>query len=49
MVIQALPWLSIVMPLPLAPALKVWTLVGSLFGTRVTLSPMALVIQIRSC
>jgi hypothetical protein len=49
-VIQALPWLSIAMPLPLkAPVGNTSTLLGSLAGKRVTVSPTTLVIQIRSC
>ena len=50
LVIQALPWLSIAMPLPLPPPVgNTSTLLGSLAGKRVTVSPIALVIQIRSC
>ena len=50
LVIQALPLLSIAMPLPLPPPVgNTSTLLGSLAGKRVTVSPIALVIQIRSC
>ena len=50
LVIQALPLLSIAMPLPLWPPVgNTSTFVGSLAGKRVTVSPIALVIQIRSC
>src|SRR5208283_869997 len=48
-VTQTLPWLSIPSPLPLKPALKVSTLVGSEAGKRVTKSAMPLVTQMRSC
>ena len=50
LVTQALPRLSIAMPLPLPPPVgNTSTLLGSLAGKRVTVSPIALVIQIRSC
>src|ERR1044072_5283303 len=50
LVIHALPWLSIAMPFPLKPPVEnTSALVGALAGNRVTWSPSALVIQIRSC
>src|SRR5277367_3802951 len=48
--IQALPLLSIAIPFPLWPPVgRTSTLEGSLAGKRVTVSPTAFVIQMRSC